>query len=118
VGPDAAGGLEAGGVGQQVADLVGAQVGDVEEVAHGNPAIGPIGPMGPIGPIAHSVVRISDRISQPSSSCSSVSVRAGSRRITVPCVQLTSSRRSMHFCTTGAPSTASSTPIIAPLTRT
>ena len=49
---------------------------------------------------------------------SSVRVRAGSSRRTVPCVQLISSRRSRHASTTAAPSTVSSRPIIAPLTRT
>ena len=38
--------------------------------------------------------------SQPSSICSSVRVRAGSRRSTVPCVQLISSRRFRHSATT------------------
>ena len=43
---------------------------------------------------------------------------AGNSRITVPCVQFTSSRRARHSLTTGVPSTASSMPIMTPATRT
>src|SRR5437763_850103 len=63
-------------------------------------------------------VNTSSRVSQPSSSSASVRFMAGSRRMTVWCVQLTSSLRSMQPRTTAVPSMVSSRPIITPLTRT
>src|SRR5262249_20148575 len=105
-------GLEARGLGQQVVHLVGAQFEQAQEVPHGIPAKSEVRITADYWAAERST---SSRTAQPSSSSASLRFNAGKRRRTVVCVQLMSRRRSRHAFTTGAPSTASSTPIMQPL---
>ena len=59
----------------------------------------------------------SARMAQPSSICSSVIVKAGSSRMTWPCVALIKSRRRMHSATISVASKVKSSPIIVPMMR-